>query len=417
MNDFNTLTERPKEKYKVTTNPVTWGLITGVIFFYDYRAKSNGLYPLKIRLTYKRERTYYNTGYSLNVDQWKIFNTARGEFRNIRIAIQKQMEIIGEHVKEMNKEGNFSFDLLATKLGRGKKDDVFATFEARIRDLRKKGSVTTAMIYECALNSLKSYTGSRELPFDKITKSWLESYNEGMEKSGKSTTTRSIYMRQLRAVINTADKVSPFGKGKFQIKGGGGRKMAISKLQINSLMSFEVLPGSTTDKMRDLFYFSYLGSGMNIKDLILLKWSDIKNDEIHFIRAKTARLNSIEREIIVPILPQMQQIIDKWGDKESKYIYGYSHDSLTPQGVRVACQNVTRLINKHIKIIADATGLPHISTYSARFSYATNLLRGGAPIEFISGQLGHSKISTTQSYLEGFGSEAIRKYNKALTEE
>lgn len=405
--------------YQVTTNPMTWGLVSGVIFFYDHRAKSNGLYPLKIRITYKHERTYYNTGYSLKVDQWKGFNAGRGDLKEIRIAIQDQMEIIGEHVKEMNKEGNFSFDLLAAKLGRGKKNDVFAVFEARIKDIKDKGGAGNAMIYGCALNSLKCFTGGKELPFERITKTWLESYDAAMIKSGNTTATRSMYMRCLRAVINSAGKIAPFGKdkGKFQIKSGGGRKLALSKEQINTLMKHEVVPGSTTDKMRDLFYFSYLTNGLNVKDMILLKWTDIQNNEIYFIRAKTARMNAKETEIIAPILPQTKRIIDKWGNRESKYIFGYINGNTSPQSERTTSQNVTRLMNKHLKIIAKATGLPHISTYNARFSFATNLLQSGVPIEYISSQLGHSKIETTKIYCGEYNPEDRMKYNKELIEE
>lgn len=404
------------KQYSVTKNPVNWGLVTGVVYIDDHHELANGLFPLKIRLTYKHERTYYKTGYSISEKDWEGYNEKRNELRKIRIAIQERMKIIGEHVTEMNKEGNFSFDLLATKLGRGKKNDVFAAFEARIKELRSKGQVGNAMIYGCALNSMKSHTGNKELPFERINKTWLESYEA---KAGLSAATLSIYLRCLRAIIIAADKASPFGKdkNKFQIKGGGERKMAISMQQIGNLMKYELIPGSTSDKMRDLFYFSYLVNGLNVKDMILLKWRDIQNNEISFIRAKTARTNAKEKKIIAPILPQTRQIIEKWGNKESDYIFGYIYNGMTPQDMRTVSQNVTRLMNKHIKVIAEATGLPRISSYTARFSFATNLLQSGAPMKFISNQMGHSKIETTIRYLGDYTPEDRKKYTEALTEE
>jgi integrase/recombinase XerD len=415
MKDFNT---ELKRDYEVIANPVTWGPVTAAVFFYDYRAKDNGLYPLKIRLTYKRERAYYHTGYDLTLDQWRRFNTGRGEINKARVAIHSQMAVMREHVEDLNRAGSFSFDTLNAKLGRGKKNDVFAAFEARISELKSKGRISNAVIYGCALNSLRDHVKSRELHFNRITQSWLEGYDEAMIEDGKNTTTRSMYMRCLRAIINASGAVSPFGRDKYQIRHGGGRKIALSRPQINEvLMRFDVVSGSTTDKMRDLFYFSYLTNGINIKDLVLLKWSDIRNNEIHFVRVKTARTNSTEREIVAPILPQMKRIIDKWGDKDSKYIFGYVHDQMTPQEIFIAGKNVTRLMNKHLNKITEAAGLPKISTYTARHSYASNLLKSHAPIEFISEQLGHSRITTTQAYLNGFDTEERMKYNTALTEE
>jgi integrase len=194
--------------------------------------------------------------------------------------------------------------------------------------------------------------------------------------------------------------------------------MALSKKQINgTLMNHPVVEGSTTDKMRDLWYFSFLTNGINVKDLVSLKWTNIVNNEIHFIRAKTIRTRKDKKTIKAPILPQLQTIINKWGSRDSDYIFGYLQDGLTPDEIRVICQNVTRLMNKHLKAIATEAGLPHISTYTARHSYASVLLRGGASTEFISEQLGHGSIATTAAYLDGFEPETRREMNETLTSE
>ncbi len=402
--------------YSVITNPMTWGMVTGCIFFYDYRKKSNGKYPIKIRISYKRERVYYNTGYSMTVAEWKNYNTGRGSIAVARLAIQKQLELMAGYVKEINKNGEFSFDLLATKMSRGKKEDVFAAFDVRIAELKAAGQSGTALVYECALNSLKAYQGTTKLPFKKVTSKWLKGYDDTTKRS---VTTRSMYLRCLRAIINASGAVSPFGEGKdkFQIKTGSGRKMALTKPQIKKLMTYEVIQGSTTDKMRDLFYFSYRANGMNIRDLVLLRWKDIEYGVIKFVRAKTARTGSKERIIKAPVLPEIQEIIDKWGNKDSKYVFGYLHENMGSDDIMLVTKNLTRLMNKHLAIITKATELPKISTYSARHSYATNLLRGGAPIELISGQLGHSRITTTQTYLDGFDMDDIIKHNQSLSDE
>ena len=116
-------------------------------------------------------------------------------------------------------------------------------------------------------------------------------------------------------------------------------------------------------------------------------------------------------------MPEIQEIIDKWGNKDSKYVFGYLHENMGSDDIMLVTKNLTRLMNKHLAIITKATELPKISTYSARHSYATNLLRGGAPIELISGQLGHSRITTTQTYLDGFDMDDIIKHNQSLSDE
>ena len=405
--------------YPRTRHTINWGLVTGAIFFDDRRSKKNGLFPLKIRITYKRERLYINTGYALSKEDWKErFDSSAQKIRAARIAILKQYELIGNAIEDMNSKGEFSFALLNRHLGRGKRDDIFSQFEGYISDLKKNGQLGTAITYSCALNSIKTHTGSKSLSFDRINDAWLESYEKYMVKEGNRTATRSIYFRCLRAMINKAGKPNPFGRDKFVIKNGEGRHMALTRDEIIKLMKHEVLSGSTTEKMRDLFYFSYLTNGINIKDLISLTWKDnIQNNEIVFLRAKTARTNATERIIRAPILKPMQAILDKWSDQNSKFIFGYINENMTAEQRKLICSNLVRLMNKHLKDLSKTIGLPRISTYSARHAYASNLLRNEAPIAYISEQLGHSNIMTTQSYLAGFDAEMRRKMNETLTGE
>ena len=56
-----------------------------------------------------------------------------------------------------------------------------------------------------------------------------------------------------------------------------------------------------------------------------------------------------------------------------------------------------------------------LTTYVARHSFATMLVRGGAPMAFASQTLGHSNILTTQRYFAGFDLVAHAGYTKALT--
>ncbi|MNL63338.1 Tyrosine recombinase XerC [compost metagenome] len=65
--------------------------------------------------------------------------------------------------------------------------------------------------------------------------------------------------------------------------------------------------------------------------------------------------------------------------------------------------------------IAETLGIQgNVNTYSARHSFATILLQSEAPLAFISQALGHTSISTTESYLGSFDDEKTKKYLSAL---
>ena|SRR5690606_27009738 len=75
-----------------------------------------------------------------------------------------------------------------------------------------------------------------------------------------------------------------------------------------------------------------------------------------------------------------------------------------------------KVTNKWMKRIGTALGFGlSLTTYVARHSFSTMLLRSGASVEFISESLGHSDIKTTQFYLGGFDLDAKKEMMKALS--
>jgi site-specific recombinase XerD len=78
-------------------------------------------------------------------------------------------------------------------------------------------------------------------------------------------------------------------------------------------------------------------------------------------------------------------------------------------------QDITRRINKHLKIIGDKHGISGVSTYTARYSYATVLKRSGANISYISESLRHPNLKTTKNYLASFEKEERIKNAAFLT--
>jgi site-specific recombinase XerD len=79
-------------------------------------------------------------------------------------------------------------------------------------------------------------------------------------------------------------------------------------------------------------------------------------------------------------------------------------------------KDLTKRINKHMKLVGAAIGVDKISTYTARHSYATVLKRSGANIADISESLGHNSLKTTETYLASFEKEERQKNAALLTQ-
>lgn len=72
-------------------------------------------------------------------------------------------------------------------------------------------------------------------------------------------------------------------------------------------------------------------------------------------------------------------------------------------------------INKRMREVCQTLGFNRITTYAARHTFATTLNRNGVPGAYISQQLGHTSIRTTQTYLASFEREARVESAKILS--
>jgi integrase/recombinase XerD len=75
----------------------------------------------------------------------------------------------------------------------------------------------------------------------------------------------------------------------------------------------------------------------------------------------------------------------------------------------------TRFVNQHMKSLAKTVGITEkISTYYARHSFSTQVIRSNNSIEFVQAALGHTSSATTRTYFAGFESAKVKDVNQAL---
>lgn len=375
------------------------------LFLDNRRENKTRNYPIKIRITYKRDRKYYSTGKSLSVLDWeKLDKTKNTELINIKKDLQISFDKVKDAVQTLENEGRFSFDNLNIYLGKYTGDTLNNAFKTKIETLIESGAIGNSDVYTCAYRQFEKYAGNK-VSFESIGIDWLKRYEKAMLDEGKSYTTISMYIRCIRALFNDAKSIEtikeaqyPFGKGKYEVPSGKGRKLALTLQQIKQIVSYS--DGSeATERYRDLWFFSYLCNGINVNDLLKLKFSNIDNEEIHFYRSKTLHTSKDKKEIEAVITPEMQQIIDKWGNPDKRldnYIFSFLTGEETPVQQKRTIQDVTHRINKRLKKIGKDIGISGLSTYTARHSFATVLKRSGANIAYISESLGHSDLKTTQ---------------------
>ena len=130
---------------------------------------------------------------------------------------------------------------------------------------------------------------------------------------------------------------------------------------------------------------------------------------------KTEHTTKTRKEIRVVVVPQMQAIIDRWGNPPGRnnFIFPVLDGTEDAMHQKLKTMYLTRAINKRMQEVGEQLGIGNISTYTARHSFATVLKRAGANIAYISESLGHQDLKTTENYLASFEREE-REKNAAI---
>jgi len=397
--------------------------ITVAVIIDTSHPKREGKYPVRIRVTYLRQRKYYPTGKDLTADQWDALPTTKNrELSAVRKDIENSYNIIRSAVEELASNGDFSLDALNARLKLAPSLSINAMFAARLDELKSRGRVGNMTVYYATLKGIERFAGTH-VRLSSVTPNWLTRYADFLDNEGKKQTTIAIHLRTLRAIINEArhaglikESQYPFGRGRYEIQSGAGRKMALTVEQIGQIANYD--DGSeATARYRDYWLFLYLCNGINVADFVKLRYRDIVNGEICFVRQKTERTTRVRKEIRAIITDRMQKIIDRWGTvpRPDAFIFGILDGSEDPLRQMHKTQYLTRAINKRMTDVGERLGIGHISTYTARHSFATVLKRSGVNIAYISESLGHSDLKTTENYLASFEREERQKNAELLT--
>lgn len=389
------------------------------------RAKKNGLFPIKVQVVFRRKQKYYSTGKELSKEDWERLLKAKSLLlTEVRTDIESSFSIIKQQVNELIQKGKFSLEVLSIRLGRhAKETNLRNAFNLKMKELKDNEQASTYLNYRSTLKSLESF-GGVNIPLDRITVDWLKRCERFWISEGKSYSSVSIYFRSLKCILNRAiqdgilkESSFPFGKSKYEIPEGAGRKLALTLPEIKSVMSYQ---DETEDleEFRDLWFFSYLCNGINFMDLLFLQYSNMIDGEICFVRSKTSRTTKHYKEIRATLTPEMWNIIHKWGNPNvspQTPIFKYAKGTENAfERIRLVRRIVTKC-NRRLKKIAQATGLTQLTTYTARHSFATVLKRGGANTSYISESLGHSNLAVTEIYLACFEKEERIRNARLLT--
>lgn len=165
----------------------------------------------------------------------------------------------------------------------------------------------------------------------------------------------------------------------------------------------------TPDSLRDSAMFDLLyASGLRVTELVSLNVGDVdvSNNQVRCLgKGSKERIVPIHHEAAKSLKEYMERARPRLRKRfaEQALFLNRRGDRLTRQGFWLILKGYAR--EADIK----TTITPHV----LRHSFATHMLRGGAPLRHVQEMLGHANISTTQVYTHLASDQVRDQYDKA----
>ena len=374
---------------------------------YKSKPLKDGTFPLMLRVTKDRKRKYVSLGLSLHEKFWdfekgKPKRNCPNKEQIERLIAAKTAEYNDLIVEMTAQQREYTVETLVSHFhNQVRCATVVELYDKLIDDMKRGGKLGNAGVYKYSRTSLLKFTGQRlQIPFSDIDAVWLRRYENWLRTSDCGDTTISQLFRTLRSVFNKAVELQlvkrdyyPFDAYKVSKFDTRTKKRAIAKEDVRKVIALDLSQGYPSERLaRDIFVFSYFGAGINFADIALLKYGNVRDGRVQYVRKKTGKpinflLTEEMRNIIVKYQRQGQTdedyifpILDRRVHRTEQQRYDRTHKVLT---------NTNRWLRK----IGQRVGIEHLTTYVARHTFATVLKRSGVNIAIISESLGHSDLS------------------------
>lgn len=402
---------------------------TAALYLDLRRKKKDDTYPVKIRITYERETKFYPLKIDLTEDDFKYIQTESKPKKLKDIAIQLRGQLSKAEII-IGQLHNFSFDAFGKAFINPlkRKNNILDVYDEYIALLYEEDRVGTAQSYEISKKSFLTFVQEHnpkkdDLQFRELTPNFFMAFERWMLKKGNSINTVGIYTRAMRAIINYSineknefpKELYPFGKGrqKYQIPSVQNVKRALKKDELGAIFNFTIENDPNMEKARDFWFFSYQCNGINTRDIANLKYSNLSEKAITFIRNKTRRATKgKQKNIIAPRTNYLDKVILLYGNKPAlpdTYVFPVFKEGMTEMQKVNATRDFFTFINHNMARLLKLVGIDKpVTTYWARHSYATVAIQNGAHIAFISDSLGHADVKTTEIYIGSF-EESVKK--------
>lgn len=366
--------------------------------------RKDGRSTLKVAVHNNGKTLYASTNLYIKAEEWdkdnqKILGVQN---RTLNAILQKKKADMEERLLFLQDKGklrSMTDKQLLNYLANISDDDKPHYFRDMLEKyVAAKTKKRTKEIYEATARKMQLFCDYDHITFEEMNVSWLRSFDAWLSKDAPSANSRSIHLRNIRTIFNAAlddELITVYPFRRFKIPSDETEKRSIPIEDMRKLLHASVQ--LFQQKYIDCFFLSFYLIGINIVDLASLPVNADSTGRIKYKRSKTGKLYNIKVE------PEAFSIIEKY--------HGKTH-LLEWFDNRKDYRTFTMYLDKNLQLIGRSLGIPSLTSYVARHSWASYASELDIPKDVISHALGHH-VNVTDTYIR-FNYDKVDEANRRI---
>ena len=376
--------------------------------------RQDGQYPVTIRMYQNGKYKYLQTGYSSTPTTFPSFTPAEED-----VLMKRFDSVCSELTQQLTRNGiNDIMSVGAETRRTSTLEDVMAAK----RDMMD--TQATRNNYTSTLKILaKIYPNG--LPCERISSVTVGRVLDWLNTNGYSPASSNIYLSAIKASINygiykgwVKPEQYPFKKNAYEVDKvvmPQSPKRDDHYLTLDEMHKLWAHFTETKNPYLGMFLFSYLNGGMNIADMLKLKFDDFyfKEGGFRFQREKTRKKNAFKTA--VPVTKWTDELLQIMGIEPQKDCYVFAKFLQTDKDDAKNKANISTYINKTMWRLSEMLYLSRkVSMTYARHTYCTIATKIGAPYSMIETAMAHSLGGVSSHYIGGFSMDEMRQWHEKL---
>lgn len=404
-----------KVKKETRKFPTISGVKSELMIDNRYR-KSDGRYSVVIRVYNNGKYAYLQTGYNMTPDEFVGMDPATERALNIK------RDIVLDYIRDLTNKGRFDINAIRGDLEKQMSGNVVEhkTLAGLLEE--KAGMLTnpnTVANYKTVIRRLLDAFPDG-LPLNSVSTSTIGWFMNKLKDDGLTDTTRNIYGSILKSAINYGIYKGMLGSDQYPFKRSA---VEIDKIAIPKSASRD-MEYLTKEQMQQIwewfklhkdrnigyFLFSYLHGGINLADILTLKFGDLYVQERAFMYRRRKTITKNNFDIIVPATKWTYELFAIMGitPKRGQLVFPEMEYDGSVRGYQLLKSRFRSSVNRAVENVTRKLGMRESSMTTARHTFCTVANKQRMPYSMIERAMGHANNGVSGHYIGGFTPDEMR---------